>query len=171
MIVYVAILVLGVVAFLIHLFLSKEPKTPLRVVELFLLYQLVFSVGLTSFLAFFGLTFMTDYVALFSGWPPCPFEKLLGNVNLAFGVLGILCIWIRGNFWLATILGLSIWLLGDGVIHIIDMVNNHNYAPGNIGVTLYTDIIVPIILLITYAIYAHLKNKEPFSSNRGFQKF
>lgn len=155
MIIFLSILLLGLIGFFIHLFASKEPRTPLRVTELFLLYQLVFSVGLTSLLAFYGLTFMTDFVAAFSGWPTCPFAKLLGNVNLAFATLGILCIWIRGNFWLATILGTSIWLLGDAITHIIDMVVNHNYADGNIGATLYTDILIPVVLLITYAFYRY----------------
>lgn len=162
MIIYISILALGVIGFLIHLFVSKKPKTMLRIVELFLVYQLVFSVGLSSFLAFFGLTFMTDFVAEYSGWPSCPFEKQLGNVNLAFGVLGILCIWIRDNFWFATILGISIWLLGDAIGHIADMIYNHNYTPGNIGVPLYTDIIVPVILLILYGVYRSLKRQETY---------
>lgn len=166
LIIFLGILAIGLVCFFIHLFTSKEPKTPLRIVELFLVYQLVFSVGLTSLLAFYGLTFMTDFVAAFSGWPTCPFAKLLGNVNLAFSVLGILCIWFRGNFWLATILGCSIWLLGDAVTHIIDMIVNHNYAPGNIGATLYTDILIPLVLLATYALYRILL-KEAGSSNCG----
>lgn len=167
MIVFLGILVLGLVGFFIHLFVSKEPRTPLRIAELFLLYQLVFSVGLTSLLAFYGLTFMTDFVAAFSGWPTCPFAKLLGNVNLAFAVLGILCIWIRGNFWLATILGVSIWLLGDAVTHIIDMIVNQNYAPGNVGATLLTDIFIPLVLLVTYVIYRILQNKEGGTSLNG----
>lgn len=163
MFIYVSILILGIAAFFIHLFASKEPRTSLRIAELFLLYQLVFSVGLTSILAFYGLTFMTDFVAAFSGWPTCPFAKLLGNVNLAFATLGIMCIWYRGNFWLATILGFSIWILGDAVTHIIDMVVNHNYAAGNVGVTLWTDIIVPVVLLINYAVYKRLQQKEHIS--------
>lgn len=165
MFIFIGILVLGFLCFLIHLFLSDEPKTPLRVVELFLVYQLVFSVGLTSLLAFYGLTFMTDFVAAFSGWPTCPFAKLLGNVNLAFATLGILCIWIRGNFWLATILGVSIWLLGDAVTHILDMVYHHNYAAGNIGATLWTDILIPVVLLITYGLYLYLKRGHGADAN------
>lgn len=164
MIVYITLLALGFIGFFIHLFVSKEPKTPFRIVELFLLYQLVFSVGLSSFLAFFGLTFMTDFVANYSGWPACPFEKLLGNVNLAFGVLGILCIWYRDDFWLATILGSSIWLLGDAVTHLLDMYYNKNYAPGNVGVPLYTDIIFPVLLLILFPVYKYLKNHDNYSS-------
>jgi hypothetical protein len=160
MIIYLAILALGLLGFFIHLFVSQEPKTALRIVRLFLLYQLVFSVGLTSLLAFIGLTFMTDFVALYSGWPACPFEKQLGNVNLGYAVLGILCIWKGDEFWLATIIGLSIWLLGDAVGHLADMILNGNYTPGNVGVPLYTDIIVPVALIILYAVYQKLKHRE-----------
>jgi len=32
-----------------------------------------------------------------------------------------------------------------------------NKTPGNIGVPLYTDIIVPVALLILYAVYQRLK--------------
>lgn len=157
MIIFISILIAGVIGFLIHLYGSQTPRTPLRIAELFTLYQLVFSVGLTSLLAFYGLMFMTDFVAAFSGWPTCPFAKLLGNVNLAFATLGILCIWIRGNFWLATVLGVSIWLLGDALTHLIDMWANHNYAPGNVGATLYTDILIPAVLLISYGTYRWLQ--------------
>lgn len=160
MIIYIAILVLGIVGFFIHLFVSKEPRTPLRIVRLFLLYQLVFSVGLTSLLAFFGLMFMSEFVAAYSGWPACPFEKQLANVNLGYAVLGILCIWRGDDFWLATIIGLSIWLFGDGIGHIADAILHDNDTPGNIGVPLYTDIIVPIVLIGLYIFYQHLKKHE-----------
>ncbi len=156
MIIYIAILVAGVVGFFIHLYTSKKPKTLRRIVELFLLYQLVFSVGLSSLLAFFGLAFMTQFVADYSGWPACPFEEQLANVNLGYGVLGILCIWYRDNFWTATILGSSIWLIGDGIGHLVDMMNHGNYSPGNVGVPLYTDIIIPLLLLSLLAIHKHL---------------
>jgi hypothetical protein len=162
--IYIIILALGIIGFFIHLFTSKCPKTPLRIVRLFLLYQLVFSVGLTSLLAFIGLMFMSDFVAAYSGWPACPFEKQLANVNLGYAMLGILCIWMGDDFWLATILGLSIWLLGDGIGHIADLILHNNDTPGNVGVPLYTDIIVPIILLILYAVYQFLKRAARFAS-------
>ncbi len=156
MIIFLSILLLGLIGFfLIHLFASNEPRTPLRVTELFLLYQLIFSVGLTSLLAFYGLTFMTDFVAAFSGWPTCPFAKLFGNVNLAFATLGILCIWIRGNFWLATILGTSIWLLGDAITHIIDMVVNRTIMLTATSERPSTRISWIPWLLITYAFYRY----------------
>lgn len=160
MFIFASLLAFSIIGFLIHLYVSKEPKTPLRIVELLLLYQLVFSVGLVSLLAFLGLTFMPDYVAEFSGWPACPFQQQLANVNLGYGVLGLLCIWKRDDFWLATILGLSIWLMGDAIHHLAHMVNYQNYTPGNIGLTLYSDIAVPLFLLILYALYKYLQKDQ-----------
>lgn len=166
MFIYITILALGIIGFFIHLFVSKEPRTPLRIVRLFLLYQLVFSVGLSSLLAFIGLMFMSDFVALYTGWPACPFEKQLANVNLGYAVLGILCIWKGDEFWLATIIGISIWLVGDGIGHLADAILHGNYAPGNIGVPLYTDIIVPLVLIALYVSYQHLKKRGHESSRR-----
>lgn len=159
MFIYIIILALGVIGFFVHLFTTEEAKTPLRIVRLFLLYQIIFSLGLTSLLAFIGLMFMTDYVAAYSGWPSCPFEKELANVNLGYFVLSILCIWKGDEFWLATILGSGIWLFADGIGHIGDFVLHGNATPGNIGVPLYTDIIVPVLLLVLYFVYQHLKAK------------
>lgn len=156
MFVLLSIYVIGVAAFFIHFYqLAPEKRSYQKGIELFLLYQIVFSLGLTSILAFFGLTLMADYVAEYTGWPPSPFEQQLANVNLAFGVLGILSIWLRGNFWIATILGFSIWILGDGVHHILNWWLNSNNAAGNVGVPLYTDLIVPIVLL--FLLVLHLK--------------
>lgn len=160
MFIYIAILALGIIGFFVHLFMSKEPRTPLRVVRLFLLYQLVFSVGLSSLLAFIGLMFMSDFVAAYSGWPACPFEKQLANVNLGYAALGIMCIWKGDEFWLATIIGSSIWLIADGIGHIGDALLHGNMTPGNIGVPLYTDIIVPLVLVGLYIFYQRLKKRE-----------
>lgn len=154
MIVMISIYVLGVLGFFIHLFfLKKEERTQGKIIELLLLYQIVFSLGLTSLLAFAGLSIMPDYIATYTGWPSCPFEQQLANVNLAFGVLGILCIWFRDGFWSATILGFSIWILSDGIHHALDSYINGNYEPGNIGVPLITDFAIPIILLILLVMY------------------
>ncbi|CCB86378.1 MULTISPECIES: DUF6790 family protein [Parachlamydia] len=136
--------------FFLHLALSKEERTLGEKAELFLLYQIVFNVGLISFLSFYGFIFLPELVAEKLGWPTCPFQHEMGNVNLAFGVLGILAIWLRGNFWTAIVIGVSIWLLGDAVGHVVDMVQNNNYAEGNVGIPLYTDIAIPVVLLIAF---------------------
>jgi hypothetical protein len=148
MILFVGILAMGVIGFFIHLFVSKKPITWPRIVELLLLYQLVFSLGFASLLSFIGLAFLPRLVAEYLGWPFCPFQHELANVNLGYSVLGFMCIWYRENFWLATVIGASIWLIGDGIGHVIDAYINNNYAPGNVGIPLYTDFIVPFIMLM-----------------------
>lgn len=151
--IYIAILACSIIGFFIHLYYDKEPRTKKRILELLLLYQLIFSVGFSSFLAFIGFAFMPETVAAYLNWPTCPFQHELANVNLAFGVLGIMCIWYRDNFWFATIVGISIWLLADAVGHIYHAIVFQNYSPGNVGVPLITDIAVPVLLLILWYLY------------------
>lgn len=142
-----AILIASVLGFLLHWWLDKRKRTPAKVYELALLYQLVFNIGFLGFFSFIGLTFLPGVTASYLGWPTCPFQQELGNVNLAFGVLGILCIWIRGYFWVATIIGAAIWLFADGIGHLVDAVAFGNQAPGNQGILLYSDLLLPIILV------------------------
>jgi hypothetical protein len=73
--------------------------------------------------------------------------------NLVVGVLGILCYWIRGNFWLATVIATSVWLGGDAVVHIHDIVVNQNYHPGNAGLPFYFDILLPLLLIVLLIVY------------------
>jgi hypothetical protein len=56
---------------------------------------------------------------------------------LAFGVLGVLCLWFRRGFWAATTIGFAVFIEGAAYGHIRDIVVHHNYAPGNAGVVLY----------------------------------
>jgi hypothetical protein len=63
------------------------------------------------------------------------------------GVLGILCVWFRGNFWLATAIANAVWLLGDAVGHIRQMTLNDNHAANNSGIFLVAEIVTPVVIL------------------------
>lgn len=155
MILMLVIFALSFIAFFIHLFVSKEPKSTSRMVELLLLYQLVFNLGVMSFLAFIGFMFFPEKVAASIGWPTCPFEHEMANVNLGYSVLGFMAIWFRGHFWTATIIGASIWLIGDAIGHYLNSIQTHNYSPGNVGITMWTDAIIPMIWLVL--LFFHLQ--------------
>lgn len=156
MILFLSLYVFSFLAFFIHWQrLPEREKNQAKCIELLLLYQIVFSLGVTSLFAFVALSLMKDYIAAYTGWPVCPFEQQLANVNLAFGVLGILSIWLRGLFWVATILGFSIWILGDGFHHLYEYLALNNATLGNIGVPLWTDFLVPIFLLVL--LFSHLR--------------
>jgi hypothetical protein len=93
-----------------YLYLDKQPRTKRRVVETLLLWLLVICVGIASVLTFAGDAFFADRMAASLGWPAHnPFQSLVAVANLSVGVLGILCYWIRRNFWVATVIGFSVY--------------------------------------------------------------
>jgi hypothetical protein len=154
-------LVLGLVVGAVHLYLDKQPRTKGRVAQIFLLWLLVITVGIQGIFAFIGHTVYADTTAASIGWPTGnPFQSEVAVANLSVGVLGILCYWMRGSFWNATVIGFSVWWLGDAVVHIRSIVVSANYAPNNAGVTFYLDILVPVILIALLAYYLHVNRQE-----------
>jgi hypothetical protein len=152
----VAIALLSVVLPLIHLWLRPLPRTRGRVVRLLLLYALVLGVGVIGFfMGFVPHVFFADRVAGLIGWPPgSPFQFEVGIHDGAWGVLGFLCIWIGGTFWLATGLGWSLFMLGATYGHNHEMVIAGNYAPYNF-LTIFSDGFVALWLLAL--LYLHYR--------------
>jgi hypothetical protein len=154
-------LVLGLVVGAVHVYVDKQPRTKARVAEIFLLWFLVIGVGITSVVAFIAHTAFADTTAASIGWPAGnSFQSEVAVANLAVGILGILCYWMRGNFWVATVIAFSVQWLGAAVVHIKDIVVAANYAPNNAGMTLYMDILMPVILLALLVYYLHVNRQE-----------
>jgi len=137
----------------------RKALSPLKVVEIILFYILFINVGLSGLLAFSGHAFMADEVAASIGWAAgSPFQFEVAAANLAFGVLGILCLWIRDGFWLATGIGYSMFLFGAAYIHIREMITAGNYALNNAGPILYIgDIAMPALILLLLLVRWRLK--------------
>lgn len=165
MVIYYLLVAFSFIGFFIHLWISKKQKTAFRIVELLLLYQIFFHIGLTGFLAFIGFTFLPDIVAEYNGWPMSPYQQEMGNVNLAFGILGTLAIWFRGRFWTATCLGASIWLFADGLHHLYDLYFLNNASNGNTGILVYSDLLFPLLLLALLRFYHKLGNIRWIAGN------
>lgn len=150
---YTVFYVLILIGACLHLYFDRKPRMTKRVLEIFLVWVLVAG-GLIGLYAFWGHIFFPDKVARFIGWPEGnPFQFEVGIANLMLGVLGVLCIWIRGHFWIATVIANSIMGLGCAVGHIIQIAVAGNFFPGNAGMVLYIDILGPIlgiVLLLTY---------------------
>jgi hypothetical protein len=122
----------------------------------YLLYMLVIYVGLMGLLTAYAHVFRPIQTSASIGWSTSPYEYEVGMADLTVGVLGILCLWLRGNFWLATAIANAVWLLGDAVGHTRQMVLNGNHAANNSGIFLVTEITMPLVILLL-AIYVHLK--------------
>lgn len=157
---------ISVIAAFLNLFFSKTPKTVNRIFEVFLVWFLFIMVGIGSIWAFIGHVFMSNLVAATIGWPAGnPFQLEVGVANLAIGVLGLLCIKLRDNFLLATVIAASIFLLGAGYIHITNIMQTGNLAPGNAGYALYIDILIPVVLIALLIGYKLTGDKKTLNSH------
>ena len=136
----------ALVCTLIHLMLKWDWHWA-KISEVFLSYILLFNVGVMGFLAAFAHIFMGPETAKLIGWEPgSPFQFEMGMANLSYGVLGVLAYFIRGNFWIAVIVGWSVLLLGCFVGHLMDYILHGNNAPYNIGVYVwFNDLILPFL--------------------------
>ena len=167
------IFILTLLVAILVLLISKIRNKPLnrkKIVETFLLSFLVIGVGIGSIWAFIGHIFLSSTSCCSIGWAAgSPFELEVAFANLAIGVLGVLCYWIRGNFWTATVIVNSIFLLGDAYVHIVNMLQFANYAPGNAGSVLYMDIIGPAILIILLIMYKTMEKEAIKNSIKSIE--
>jgi Family of unknown function (DUF6790) len=148
-----ALAALSVVLPLLHLALTRPPRTKARVVRLLLLYALVIDVGVLGvFFGFIPHVFFPDQAAKMIGWSPSPFQFEVGVHDGAWGALGFLCIWLGGLFWLATGLGWSLFMLGAAGGHIYQTITADNYAPYNF-LMIFSDGFVAVWLLVL--LYLH----------------
>lgn len=146
--IFVTLAVMALLAGLLQVAIQKQPRTKQRVAEVLLLYLFAFPVGLGGLIGFLGHTFRAASTAASIGWPAHnPFQYEVAVANLAFGILGICCVWARGGFRAATAIGWSVFILGAACVHLHQIHAGQAFAPGNAGATLYFDLIVPVLVL------------------------
>ena len=139
---------LAVVAASIHLAVSRKRRdSGSAIAGTYLIYLFVIYVGLMGVLTSYAHVFRPVQTSASIGWSTSPYEYEVGMADLTVGVLGILCIWFRGNFWLATAIANAVWLLGDAVGHVRQERLYNNHAANNSGVFLYAEIMTPLLIL------------------------
>ena len=117
-------------------------------VQTLLVNSLVINIGLGGLWGFLGHTFLADYMAESCNWArSSPFQFEVAVFNLALGVMGVACYWLRGDFWIATITACSIYLLGASCGHAHEMIVKKNFSMGNAGPAFFMGIINPIVLI------------------------
>ncbi len=140
--------VLALVSASIYLAISSRSRSSRGgIVRTYLLYLLFVYVGLMGLLTAYAHVFLPIETSASIGWTPSPYEYEVGMADLTVGVLGILSLWFHGDFWLATAIANAVWLLGDSIGHIRQMVLNNNHAANNSGIFLLTEIITPLVIL------------------------
>jgi len=156
---YLVLTAIALLGATISVFAKKDKRTN-NVLRTFLLWILAVNVGLSGLLGFAGHVLVADDVALFIGWMPgSPFQFEVAIANLMVGVLGFMCLWFEADVWFVTIVATTIFGWGAAYGHIRDMILNHNYAPGNVGLPLYADVIAPVVLIVLLIAYKATKGK------------
>jgi hypothetical protein len=103
-----------------------------RKIELYLIYLFGLGVAGSGIGGFFGHLFLSDIVAESVGWPAgSPFQQEMGFANLALGVLGVMALSRRDGFREATVIAVTVIGVGAAVVHLIDILEAGNLAPGN----------------------------------------
>ena len=139
---------IAIVGASVHLaLLPRRRSSGTAITATYLLYLLFFYVGLMGVLTAYAHVFRPVETSASIGWPTSPYEYEVGMADLTVGVLGVLSLKFRGNFWLATAIANAVWLLGDAVGHVRQMILENNHAANNSGIFLITEFIMPLVIL------------------------
>lgn len=144
----------------IHLASKRSARTAEGASRTVLTWAIFFNVGAAGMMGFYAHAFRPEETAAFIGWAVGgPFQYEVACANLAFGVMGILCLFFSSMFRLATIVGQAVFLLGAAYGHLQQMQSAQNMSPGNSGAALYTDIAVPPILLVLWIVHRVMRDR------------
>ncbi len=141
----ITFLTIGLIASLVSLLRAPKPRTLAIVIEALFFYFLMFSIGFGFLYNFVLHTFFGEMTARFIGWADSPFQAEVGFASLGFSAVGFLACWRSFDLRLAAVVGPALFLLGAAGGHIYQIAMAGNFAPGNAGVILCTDVLVPLI--------------------------
>lgn len=139
---------LPAILFVAALLVAALRCAPRPAVERFLAWLLLLPIGGTCLWAGVAHVFFPATAAAYIGWQVSPFQFEVGMADLAIGVTACLAFWRSLAFKAAAICVASVFLLGDAVGHVQQMVATGNLAPGNAGVPFYMDVICPVLAVI-----------------------
>jgi 4-amino-4-deoxy-L-arabinose transferase-like glycosyltransferase len=149
---------------------SSRPRE--RRLELFLLYLFGIGVAGSGIGGFFGHVFISGPVAESIGWPTGnPFQLEVGMANLTLGILGIVAMGRRDGFREATVITATVLGVGATLVHVMDVVESGNLAPGN-TIQNISNLLRPALLIALLAA-SRRAERSPASEGQtpGFERW
>ncbi|MGE0299162.1 DUF6790 family protein [Pseudonocardia sp.] len=143
---------IGLVVAIVMVLALPRPRDRGRIIEIALRQYLLFCIALAFLCNFVVHTFFGHLAAPLIGWEPSPFEIEVGMASLGFGLVGSYALRRDAAVRFAAVLGPAAFLWGAGVGHIIQIVQEGNFSPGNAGFVLYLDILLPIVGFVLVAL-------------------
>jgi hypothetical protein len=157
---FFTLLIIGLVAAWISLVRKPRPLKINTVAEAFLSYYMLFPIGISNLINFVFHVFFGDTAAKFIGWENSPFQAEVGFASLGVGIAGVLAYKASLPFRVATFIPPASFSLGAAGGHIYQMVTAHNFSPGNVGLVLPSDIIIPVAgLILLWLSHKHPKSE------------
>jgi hypothetical protein len=145
---------------------GPRPVSRAFVLERLLRYAFIFPVGLMGLWAGLGHIVFPVRVAQAIGWQTSPFQFEVGVANLGIGLAGLYAAFRSFEARLATNLVLACFLIGAGVGHIKDIITAGNFAPGNAGPILFTDLLTPTAIFLLLCLTRSRGEKREAASRR-----
>lgn len=140
-------------------------KSQATVAEAFLSWYCFFVLGITQIYNAISHIVFHQMAARFIGWADSPFQIEVGFASLGMGILGIMAYKKDKSLRLAAVVCNTIFLWGAAAGHIYQIKVNQNFAPGNGGIILWSDFLLPLagIGLLTWwnsAVNKDANNKQ-----------
>jgi hypothetical protein len=129
----------------VSLLRRPRPVSRAAIADKLLADYVLYAIGFMSLYNCLVHTVFAQTSAAFIGWANSPFQYEVGYASLGFGVAAIVAHRKNLTARFIAVLGPSLFLCGAAVGHVRDIALTHNYAPGNAGVVLWTDIFLPVI--------------------------
>ena len=136
--------------------------------SVFLNSLLFLCVGLGGAWGFVMHTFFSEITTKLIGWQPSPFEFEVALANLALGLVGIIAVFANNSFKSAVVIVTTVFLWGAATGHVHQIIAAHNFNPGNAGTILWTDILIPLCLILALVIVSckNRPEKGSYITNR-----
>ena len=160
---FVTFFIVGLIAAGISLLNKPKPLSIGEVSEAFLSYHLLFAIGINNLINFLFHVFLGDIAAKFIGWENSPFQVEVGFASLGVGIAGVIAFKASLPFRFATLIPPWAFSLGAAGGHIYQMIVAHNFSPGNVGLVLPIDILMPIVGFVF--LWLSYKHPQPGATN------
>lgn len=149
---------LPAVLFLLALLIAAATRHDGPAAERFLSWILLLPIGVTGLWAGAFHVFLPKTAAALIGWQVSPFQFEVGMADFAIGVTACIAFWRDLGFKAGAVCAASVFLLGDAIGHMREMVMAGNFAPGNAGVPFYMDILAPLSAIALLFVSSRRKN-------------
>jgi hypothetical protein len=114
----------------------------------FLAWILLLPIGVTGLWAGIAHVAFPHVAAAHIGWEVSPFQYEVGMADLAVGITACLAFWRSWEFRAAAVCAATVFLWGDAIGHVRQMIVAGNFAPGNAGLPFYMDILAPLLAIV-----------------------